>query len=140
MRFFKFMILSLQPSSVLLGLQFTVVEAVCTTIYAFCQRKDCGVVDALVAYRPQLVCVKEPQGALKGEFSRHEIGVRHYVRPTNIVGERLEIKFASELEAASASEKPPVARRFVAVTHAVGVDAVGDALGLAFQVVGTTHW
>ena len=67
----------------------TVVEAVCTTIDAFCQREDCGVVDALVTDRPQPVLVEEPQRAFEGEFCGHKVWVIHYVGPTNIIGKRL---------------------------------------------------
>jgi hypothetical protein len=35
MRFFKFMVLSLQPSSVLLGFQFAVIKAVCAPVDPF---------------------------------------------------------------------------------------------------------
>ena len=59
-----------------------------------CQREDGSIACALIADRPELVLVEEPQGALEGQFRSNQVGVGHYVRPTDIIGERLEIKFA----------------------------------------------
>jgi hypothetical protein len=78
---------------------------------------------------------KNHRALSKAKFGGHKVWVRHHIGATDVLENAL-VKFARELETASTAKFPPFARRFVTITHTVGIGAVSNALRLAFISLG----
>jgi hypothetical protein len=65
---------------------------------------------------------------------RHQLRLHDEVNPQRLTSVVI-VGRASQLDAATATEAVAVARRLIAVAHAIGVDHIGDLLGVASVLV-----